>query len=114
DRAWALNSITRAGSGRSHEGLLHGQPTACRSGIAPGQGCARSCGRQEPLRSPLSAGAVAVLAVLDVEMEVIAVVVVVAGAEHGGEVLAAVGAHIIEETALAEGKQAGLAHVDLV
>src|SRR6185312_17109568 len=67
-----------------------------------------------PCVHALPAGAVAILAVLDVEMEVVAVVVIVAGAEHGGEILAAIGAHGVEEAALAEGKQTGLAYVDVV
>ncbi|BAB49671.1 mll2576 [Mesorhizobium japonicum MAFF 303099] len=62
----------------------------------------------------LATGAIAVPAVLDIEMEMVAVVVIVAGAEHGGEILATIGAHIVEEAARAEGEQAGLAHIDVV
>src|SRR5262245_10559220 len=48
-----------------------------------------------------------------VEMEMVAVVVIVAGTEHGGEILAAIGAHAVQETARAEREQAGLLHVDV-
>ena len=46
-------------------------------------------------------------------MEVIAMIVVVAGAEHGREILAAVGPDVAQEAARAEGEQAGLLDVDV-
>src|SRR5262245_21501914 len=52
-------------------------------------------------------------AILDVEVEVIAVVVVVAGAEHRAEILAPVGPNGVEEALLTEGEEAGLADVDV-
>src|SRR5262245_45837363 len=59
------------------------------------------------------AGVAAVAARHQVEMEMVAVVPVVAGAEHGREILAAVRPHIVEEAAGAEGEQARLLDVDV-
>ena len=53
-------------------------------------------------------------ALLDVEMEVVAVVVVVAGAEDRVEILAAIGPHGIQEATLAEREDAGLPDIDVL
>src|SRR4051812_13784431 len=58
-------------------------------------------------------GVAAAAARLDVEMEVVAMVVIVAGAEHGGEIVAAVGAHRVQETARTEGKQPRFLDIDV-
>src|SRR5690606_32329900 len=60
-----------------------------------------------------AAGDAIVAALLDVEVEMVAMVVIVAGTQHGVEILASVRAHRVEEAALAEAEKSGFADVDL-
>src|SRR5690349_1427706 len=75
---------------------------------------ARAAADANPRSVPSVAGDAIVAALLDVEVEMVAVVVIVTGAEHGVEVLAAVATHIVQEAALAEREEARLLHVDIL
>src|SRR5690606_8444267 len=64
------------------------------------------------LKGTLPAGAISVAAVLDIEVEVIRVVAIITRPEHCSEIIAALGTHLVQQPALAEGEEAGLAYVD--